>query len=114
MTGKDKSILISEICIAVSACTFFPLLWKHAYYHLMAVAHVLLWWFIMRVTQRHKVAQIGFWFSVNALIDELFFDPAKIGINEYIFAVVILFLIILRKHKSNGTDTRRRNNRITN
>ncbi len=109
MTDKNKAILISEICIAIAGCTFFPFLWNHAYYHLMAGAHVLLWIFIWRETKGHKIAQIGFWFSLNSLVDELFFDATKIGINEYIFAIVVVW-ITLRKSKD-GTAAHRRNNR---
>jgi hypothetical protein len=40
-----------------------------------------------------KIARVGFWVSVNNLMDELFFDPTKFAINEYIFAAVILLVI---------------------
>jgi hypothetical protein len=51
-----------------------------------------------------KIARVGFWISVNNLMDELFFDPTKFAINEYIFAAVIL-LVIFNKN-SNAKQTR--------
>lgn len=54
----------------------------------------------------HKRSLVIFlWCLVNNLMDELFFDPVHIGINELIFAVFIIIWTLatwMLAHKKNG------------
>jgi hypothetical protein len=64
----------------------WPYAWHGFFYHCIAVALVLLFWELIGAG---LWARLGLWFAVNNLLDELFFDPTKIAINEYIFAIII-------------------------
>jgi len=41
-----------------------------------------------------KISKISFAIALNQLMDELFFDPFKVDINEYICMIAIVLLII--------------------
>ena len=52
-----------------------------------------------------KISKIGFIVSTNALLDELFFDPFKISLNEY-FCIGLIILFILFNNKINEVSNR--------
>lgn len=77
-------------------------LWPGAFYHLIAVEFVLLYgliWVYSTGTWRF-VYQVFVLACLNSLIDEIFFDPTEIQINEYIgFIVIILITLIYASKK---------------
>lgn len=98
----DKAIIktIALTCY-ISAFSLWPLLWIHAFYHLLAVA-IALHWFAGLLPIRHlklndKVTWIGILCAINNIIDELFFDPTSFDVNEYIFLSIILLTVICGK-----------------
>ena len=57
---------------------------------------LLLFWEIKDNIRQHApkyikiAANIGLWLSVNNLIDEIFFDPTQIQVNEYVLSLIII------------------------
>lgn len=88
--------IIAAIVAMVVASTFYIYLWEGAYYQLIALGICLLFW-ELKVKVKTIAAEIGFVLSLSNIADELFFDPKAIGINEYIFALIII-LIIYKNH----------------
>lgn len=86
-------ILVVAFLCGLSAYNLRFWLWKDAFYHLIAVEFVLLYgliWLYATGVWRF-ICQVFLLACVNSLIDELFFDPSAIMINEYIgFGVIIL------------------------
>lgn len=47
----------------------------------------------------YRVNLVGFLFTFNNLLDEFFFNPKKFQVNEYIFILIILILVIRGRRK---------------
>jgi hypothetical protein len=67
----------------------------------MAIGIFLLFW-ELKARVKNAAAMIGFWLSLSNLADEFFFDPKVIQVNEYIFAVLIIFLIYKQHASTTG------------
>lgn len=84
--------------IFVLAFTFWRFLWEGAFYQLMAAGVFLLFWELEATAKHGSYLQlfstIGFWLSLNNLLDELFFDPKAVSVNEWIVALVIVIASI--------------------
>ena len=80
------------IALILFTCGYaiWPLMWDGFFYQAIALAFLFLFWHLKPL---HLSANIGFWFSVNAIIDELFFDPTEINWNEYIFGLLIIEIL---------------------
>lgn len=100
-------ILISAIIVLVVGYNLWPIAWGEFFYQANAFGYLLLFTLIKYGISGGRIfkvmANIGFWFSVNNLLDELFFDPKKILINEYIFAVIIIITSILISKRNGST-----------
>ena len=84
--------------VFLAAFAFWPILWEGAFYQLMAAGIFLLFW-QLEATAKHGTylqlfSTIGFWLSLNNLLDELFFDPKAVSVNEYLVALVIVIASI--------------------
>lgn len=94
--------IYAAIVSMIAASTLFNYLWHGAYYQLMAIGIFLLFW-ELKAKVKNVAAMIGFWLSLSNLADEFFFDPKVIQANEYVFAVLIIFLT----YKRHASDTGR-------
>ena len=78
-------VLAANIVFIV-AFAFWPVLWKAAFYHLMAGGIFLLFWQIKASAKHGTLLQlhstIGFWLSLNNPLDELFFNPKAVSVNS--------------------------------
>ena len=90
----EKIILIGSIVAMVLGYNFYKFFWDGFFYHCMAIGVFLSFTLIKSLTHNRKdlsgIANVCFWLSVSNLVDEFFFNPTAIGINEYIFAVIII------------------------
>ena len=90
----EKILLISAITVMVLGYNFHKYLWKGFFYHCMAVGIFLAFLLIKSLCESRKdlknITNVCLWLSVSNLLDEIFFDPTSIGINEYVFAMVII------------------------
>lgn len=98
----DKAIIKTiALILYITAFSFWPLLWIHAFYHLLALA-IMFHWFAGLLPVKHlrlndKVTWIGVLCALNNIIDEIFFDPTSFDVNEYIFLSIILLTVICGK-----------------
>jgi len=79
---KIKAALI----LLIVGYNVWPYAWHGFFYQCIAAALVLLFWELLKFG---LFARLGLWFAVNNLIDEVFFDPTKFAVNEYVFAITI-------------------------
>lgn len=92
--------MISGFICAFLAYSLYGVLWEDAFYHLTALAFMFytLTIYLQSVVKNSLVAFIIFAAALNNVIDEFFFDPQIIAVNEYIGFVIIIFItIIFRK-----------------
>lgn len=78
------------IILFSSAYAIWPLAWEDFFYQAIAASFMFLFW---HLSEKYWQAKIGFWFAVNALVDELFFDPTRISLNEYIFGLITIIVL---------------------
>lgn len=57
----------------------------------------------------HKIANIIFLSASNNMIDEIFFDPTKMEINEYIGFIIIIILTYFKDGRFRKNTTKRKN-----
>ena len=86
---------LALICFTL-AYAAWPWLWEGFFYQAIATAFIFLWW---HVKPSGPVGAVGFWFSVNALVDEILFDPTQINVNEYFFGIIVIFIIWAHHHR---------------
>lgn len=98
----DKAIIKTiALTFYITAFSFWPLLWVHSFYHLLAGA-ISLHWFAGLLPVRYiklndKITWIGILCALNNILDEIFFDPTSFDVNEYIFLSIILLTVICGK-----------------
>jgi hypothetical protein len=73
------------------AYNLWPYAWQGFYYQAMATGIFFIFW---QLKNTGIAGKIGFWFAINNLLDELFFDPQKFQFNEYLFAIIISIHIL--------------------
>lgn len=98
-------LLITAIVVWVVSFNIWPFAWKGAFYQGNAL-HLLLLYFYTWQREKERwnktVLGIGFWFAVNNILDELFFDPTTFGINEYLYAVLVIIISLIQARKQDG------------
>lgn len=96
----DRVILLTGLGVLLIGWSLWPRLWVGAFYHAAAMGFLLLFICIRRLSTNDSFmygwATCGMWLAANNLVDELFFDPAKFGINEYIVSAIIIIVTSLR------------------
>ncbi len=72
--------------------------WYDFFYQCLALGLVLIFFVLWKVT-KWEIAEIGFWFTVNNALDEFFFNPTKVQLNEFIFGIAVILLITYKWKK---------------
>lgn len=93
-------LLVCGFICGVAAYSLRFWLWVDAFYHLIALEFVFLYGVIwLYATGKWKlVCQIFLLTCLNSLLDELFFDPTEITLNEYIgFGIIIITTLLYAK-----------------
>ena len=92
-----KITLIVAIAISVAGYNLWVFIGESFFDKCNAVFLVLLFTVLKDNYKKEKhldkISEIGFWFSINNLADEFIFDPNTFGINEYIFAAWVVYLV---------------------
>lgn len=96
-----KIWLITAFASVSIAYAAYPCLWDKAWYHLVSFAFV---GFTRTIYLQSKgdwslVAFVIWLNSLNALIDELFFNPKEMDYNEYIAFVLIIAITYKQRKK---------------
>lgn len=101
MNSRARIWFIVGAASALLAYSAHPLLWKNAFYHLVAFAFTgYLRALYLQSKGRESLWVFIVWlWSCNALLDELFFDPRAFELNEYIGAVLIAVISYVKRKK---------------
>ena len=93
--------IILYIAFIISVLTYY--LWcflpKGTYYIGNAIFIFLIILYIYLKNRKSTICFVLFFASLNNLLDELFFEPQKIGLNEYLILIVVIFLFIKNARK---------------
>lgn len=87
-----KNILYIAAILSVVTYGFWQYFPKGSFYIGNSLCIVLLCAFIFFKERKSFIGFVLFSYSVNNLFDELFFNPGVIGINEFVFSVIIPLL----------------------
>ena len=106
MTVINKQrILITIIITSILSFNLWMLLPFQIFYKGLAIVFVLSAILIRADSVKHSpyryLCDLWLWLTINNLIDEFFFDPRKVGLNEYLFAAAVVIHAII-KIKKNG------------
>jgi hypothetical protein len=108
MIDQQKSDILLKLVIVISILSYS--LWPYfnnlpfeLFYTGVALSHFLLALYIKQVTKKSFITFFLFCVTLNNLLDELLFDPQKIGYNEYI-ATAIIIVVYLLKDKDPKSD----------
>lgn len=103
----NRAMAISALVVCVATYNVWPFLWKGFFYQGMAVHFILVYGLSFNLARDRtpdyfvsKCMFIGFWLAINNLFDELVFNPKKIELNEYITALIIICIILLKPNKN--------------
>lgn len=110
MKKSLKILALVAFIIGLCAYNLWPLLGSKVFYTLIAVEFCVLYFIIWQtVTGKYwrLTMQAIFITCLSSLIDEIFFDPSKIGINEYVGFVVIVLTTFLVYGKSGKREFKR-------
>lgn len=95
----DKILKIS-IIVSIVTYSFWQLILKstgfHIFYIGIALSHFLLALYIRQISKPSFIVFFLFCVTLNNLLDELLFDPQKIGVNEYIATAIIIIIYFLK------------------
>lgn len=95
----NKLLWVATI-ISIATFQLWVYLPKGSFYVGNGLFYVLLAIVIFLQNKRLFVSFLLLCLTVNNLLDELFFDPTKNGINEIVFAVLIPIIYYARKNNS--------------
>ena len=101
MKTEVKILIVGYVISLIMAYSFHPYLWDYAFYHLTALAFVFLTrivWILLHGSWG-LVALVMHVTAINNLLDELFFNPLVIDINEYLTLFVSIIIIYANKEK---------------
>jgi hypothetical protein len=111
---KYRWVLLLHVIIMVVASLLYPYLDKAhygVYFKLVAFAWCIPPYYLLFCFYNTKALDILIVFSFfasNNLLDELFFDPTKLQVNEIIFAVVTIITVFMlpcqTKSKKSGNN----------
>jgi hypothetical protein len=96
---KNKFILYISIFVGVITYTFWNLINEIGitiFYKGNALFIFLLALYIRQISKPSFITFFLFCLALNNLLDELLFDPQKIGWNEYIASAIIIIVYFLK------------------
>lgn len=97
--GAIVFVILTILTNTISGCVYSdnPETWKF-YFVGQALSYVfafLAMRYILKEVKNFRlkycgiVVEVGLWLSISSLLDEMFFDPTKLGWNEVVFALII-------------------------
>jgi hypothetical protein len=97
---KNNIILKIAIFVAIISYSFWNLINEYLgvtiFYVGIALSHFLLALYIKQTSKLNFLIFFLFCVSLNNLLDELVFDPKKIGWNEYLASAIIIVVYLLK------------------
>lgn len=105
MTDRQNNIILKlVIVVSILSYTLWPILYKlghQVFYIGIALSQFLMALYIRQISKPSFITFFLFCIMLNNLIDELIFDPQKIGINEYIATAIIIIIYFLKEKPLN-------------
>jgi len=98
----DKTILIISFVVSLVTYTFWCPIKEYTgvpIFYVGTAAAFVGYTFVLWRKFKNVWTEIILAATSNALVDELFFDPTKLSLNEYIMFVVIVLIIIYNGRK---------------
>lgn len=95
-TFAQRVVLFTALAIWIIGYNLWQFAWHNFYYHCVAITWVLLFILVRDLVKDKWLsvgANVGVAIAINNLLDELFFNPAKFGFNEYFFTFVSILII---------------------
>jgi hypothetical protein len=90
-------IAIIESILVYGLWSFFPdPIGTKIYFIGMALSHFLLALYIRQISKPSFLTFFLFCITINNLLDEVLFNPLKIGWNEYIASAIIIIVYFLK------------------
>lgn len=109
MDKSNKILLWLAIAVVVIAFLFWDSIKENTGLGIFYYGNALSWFIIsIFIWINHKKYLASFvllCLSFNNLLDELFFDNTKIGLNEYLFGLVLIIITYIRYRYARKTDT---------
>lgn len=99
---KDKvSIFVLLAALVNTVPRYFPPEYEIVYFVGQALSFVLLLIALLYLTTGIPkiVCQFVLWLAISNLLDEMFFDPLKLGLNELCFTIFIVGWTIVKLRK---------------
>lgn len=100
MHKRNQIILWIAIIVSVIAYSFWDLIKKNTgigiFYYGNALAFFILSLFIWINHKKYSTSFVLLCIASNNLLDEIFFDNTKIGLNEYLFLAIVILITYLR------------------
>ena len=96
---KNNIILKITICVGIITYTFWSFFYDlgiQIFYYGNSLFIFLLALYIKQATKKSFITFFLFCVTLNNLLDELLFDPQKIGYNEYIATAIIIVVYLLK------------------
>jgi hypothetical protein len=105
----NKAILIAIIIVSI-LCRNIWILNDNIYF----IGDAICWVLILVCLRNNLVNAIDklicdlvLWMTVSNLMDELFFNPLKIGANEIVFGILMIIYCIRQMRHVKGSDSKR-------
>lgn len=101
MNLQSKIWLTLGFASAFLAYSLFPFMWKGAWYDLTAFSFVA-YTRVIYLNSKGNWSLMAFVINmttISAFLDEIFFDPTKIDLNEYIATLIIIIITYKFKRK---------------
>lgn len=90
-----------SVLVGVSTGLFWSYLPKGSYYIGISILIFLLCLFVFRQNKKSFFGFLLFSYSINNLMDELFFDNTVIGLNELALLLIIPIIWLLKYRENN-------------
>lgn len=101
-----KSILWIGLAVCFSYGFFWRELFQNAYFKLQAISFFLLSIYVFLNDRKSFICYLWFSFSFSNLLDELFFNPLIIGLNEKLFTITVPIIWIIKSYKNARKNTK--------
>lgn len=91
------TIKLLALVLYVVTWSTWPFLWPHAFYHGVGLSIFIHWlsgeFPVYRVKLDGLINVCGILLAINNMLDEIFFDPKKFQLNEYVLLLIIIITV---------------------
>lgn len=98
----DKALMWVAVVLSIATYQIWPYLPKGYFYKGMAVTLLIFAAVIYRQNSKLLISFFLLCISISNLLDELFFDPIKFGLNELIFAATVPIIWCIKSKRNAG------------